>query len=120
MEKGIHIALAPEVITTLWGVPITGTLIMSYVVIFFLITIAALVGRHLKLIPGKIQTVFEWAISFTLDYMGDVLENRELARRVFPIIASVFLFILVGNMIEFTPGIGSVGFFHGDRPFAIG
>ncbi len=46
-------------------------------------------------------------------YVAETLESETLAKRFFPLIASIFLFILVANELEFFPGVGSIGFFHG-------
>ena len=43
---------------------------------------------------------------------GGRLENELVARRYLPLLITLFLFIATANLIEFTPGIGSVGFYH--------
>ncbi|MDO8514847.1 MAG: F0F1 ATP synthase subunit A [bacterium] len=112
MEKGIHVVLAPEVLGTLWGIPITNTLITSWIVIALLVALAFAIGSRLKMTPSRFQTLFEWLVAFIYDYVAEVLESRELARRFFPLLVTLFLFIFTANLIEFTPGIGSVGFFR--------
>jgi len=110
VSSGIHISLAAEQIGTFFGIPITNTLITSWVVMAILIIIAFFVGRNLKMIPGRVQTLFEEMVSFILDYMSEVLENTKLAKKLFPLIITLFLFIFISNILEFTPGIGSFGF----------
>jgi len=117
MEEGIHIALAAERLTTVFGVPITNTLVTSWIVIGLLALFAVFIGRHLQLVPGKVQLLFESAFGFVLDYMEDTLESKKLALRFFPLIMTLFLFIFTANVLEFTPGIGSIGIFHGDGEF---
>ncbi len=109
MEEGIHIALAPEVLTEVAGFPITNTLVTSWVVMFILILIAVIVGRNVKLIPGKTQLLFESLFDGVVGYMEETLESRKLAVRFFPLIMTLFLFIFTSNVLEFTPGIGSIG-----------
>lgn len=109
MQEGIHIALAPEVLTVLWGIPITNTLVTSWVVILLLGIVAFFVGRNLQLVPGKLQVLFELTLGGILDYMEKTLESRKLAVRFFPLIMTLFLFIFTSNALEFTPGIGSIG-----------
>lgn len=108
-EKGIHIALAAEQLGTFLGIPVTNTLIMSFVVIAILLTITFLVRRKLALIPGRLQALMELLFTFVLDYMTETLEDPKLARRLFPLIVTIFLFVFTANVIEFTPGIGSIG-----------
>jgi len=109
---GIHVALAPEVIMTLWGVPITNTLITSWVIIAVLGVIAFIMTRRIRLIPGKFQTVLEWIFEYIYDYIAETLESKTLATKFFPFLTTIFLFIFTANLLEFTPGIGSIGFFH--------
>ena len=110
IDSGIHIALAAEQIGEFLGIPITNTLLTSWMVMLLLCVIAFFVGRNLKMIPGRVQALFEEMISFILGYMGEVLEDSKLARKLFPLIITLFLFIFTSNILEFTPGIGSFGF----------
>ena len=112
MDKGIHIALSAERLGELWGIPITNTLITSWVVILMLSVFAFFIGRSLQLVPSKIQVLLETTFEFVITYIEETLESRKLAVLFFPYMMTLFLFIFVANVIEFTPGIGSIGFFH--------
>jgi F-type H+-transporting ATPase subunit a len=112
---GIHVALAPERLGALWGLPITNTLVMSWVVVVLLAVLAFSVGGRVKLVPSRIQTLFEWIVEFVYDYIAEVLGSRQRARALFPFLMTIFLFIATANLIEFTPGIGSFGFWHADE-----
>lgn len=114
-EGGVHIAIAAEKITELFGVPITNTLITSWVVVVF-IAILAFVGRKkIVIIPGRIQVAFETLLTFIFDYMSETLGNEKRARFFFPLIATIFIFVLTANLFEFLPGVGSIGFYEGDE-----
>lgn len=117
MQSAIPVVLAPEQLGTLFGIPITNTLVTSWVVIVILVIVAALIGSTLKLIPGRFQLLFEWLVAFIYDYVTETLESRELARIFFPYLATIFLFVFTSNLLEFTPGVGSVGFFGADGAF---
>ena len=114
MEDGIHIVLSAERLGELWGIPITNTLVTAWIVMGILIVLAFLVGRNLRMVPGKIQGVFESMVEYILTYMTETLESKKMAEKFFPLIATLFLFIFIANFLEFTPGIGSIGFFHGE------
>lgn len=114
MDQGIHIALSAERLTSVFGIPITNTLVTSWIVMGLLIVLAVLIGRNLSLVPGKVQVLFETGIEYVLHYMEEVLESRKYAERFFPLIMTLFLFIFASNVLEFTPGIGSLGFFGPD------
>lgn len=117
MDKGIHISLKAEEVLRLWGFSVTNTLLMSWIVMAVLIIGAILIGRNLKKIPSHTQTFVETVFSFFLDYLEEVLESRVLAKRFFPLIATFFLFILVGNWFGLLPGIGSL---YVNEPIVVG
>lgn len=107
-SEGIHIALKAEPIAEIGGFVITNTLLMSWIVVFLLSTIAFFVGRRLSLVPGKGQLAFEELVGGLFSYVEETLESRELARRYFPIIATIFVYILIANLLGLFPGIGSI------------
>lgn len=115
--EAIHISLSAEKIGTFFGVSITNTMLMGFVVFIVLVTIAYFVRKNLSLIPGRIQTLIEVLFTGILDYMTETLEDAKLARKLFPLILTIFLFIFTANILEFTPGIGSAGFFHANGEF---
>ncbi len=108
MEEGIHIALKAGKLTEVFGVPITNTMIMSWLVMIVLIVLGYTVGTNLKKIPGRLQAFFEMFFAFFIDYIEEVLDSRELARRFFPFLATFFLFILLCNWFELMPGVESI------------
>lgn len=85
---------------------------MTWLVMVLLIGGAYLFGRSLKLVPGKFQAGFEWFYTICFDYIAETLGSEVLAKRFFPLIATIFLFVVVGNELEFFPGVGSIGIFH--------
>ena len=105
---GVHVALSPETVTTIGGVPITNTLVTSWISIILLLILAVGLGKRLKMIPGKFQTLIESLILFMHDFVEETLESKAWARRIFPLLLAIFLFILTSNLMEFTPGIGSI------------
>lgn len=116
-EETIHISLSAEHLGNLWGVPITNTMLMGFVVFALLVLLAFFVRKNLAIVPGRVQTLIETLFVGILDYMTETLENEKLARQLFPLILTIFLFIFTANVIEFTPGIGSIGWAHPGEEF---
>ena len=110
MESGLHIILAQPYITEVAGFPITPTLVTSWLTVAVLLITAFFVGRSLKLKPGKIQVVFEGLIKGVYDYVREVLESDTSAKRFFPLVMTIFLFILMGNWLGLTPIMEAIGF----------
>ena len=111
--NGIEVQLAPPAVGHLGGLPLTATLLTAWLCIFVLLILSARVKRKLALMPGKLQNVLEMLIGGAFDYTADVLESRKLARQYFPIIMTIFMFVLAMNWIELIPGVDSIGFWQG-------
>ena len=119
-EEGIAIHLAPTVIGHVFGVPVTNTLLTVWFVIGLLVVGSLLLQRKLSLVPGKVQLLTEMLIGGAYDYVKDVLESEVLARRFFPLIMTIFVFILAANWVGLLPGVDSIGFYgteHGEETF---
>lgn len=116
----IHISFQPEILGTIFGMPISNSLLLSVITTSILMIGGFLIVRSLKTIPEKTQSVVELIIEGILDFMNQILQNKEQAKKFFPLVASIFLFILFNNWIGILPGIGSLGFFeyeHGEKIF---
>src|SRR3989338_8692219 len=116
----MHISLQPEIIGTLFGIPITNSLILSLLTALLLVGGGFLLVRSLHIIPGKAQNALETLLEGMLAFMGQALGNKEQAKKFFPLVATIFLFILFNNWVGVLPGTGSVGFYEehgGERSF---
>ncbi len=76
--------------------------IYSWVVMILLISAAALATKSISLIPSKGQNLFEVLISGMEDFMVDV--TGEEGRWLFPLAATVFIYVFVSNLIGLVPG----------------
>jgi F-type H+-transporting ATPase subunit a len=77
-------------------------------VLYLLITAAITIGvmvyvsKRLQQRPGRLQVAVEWFYDFTRRLSGENLDG-ELQRKYFPLIATIFVFILVTNLIGYIP-----------------
>ncbi len=115
MHEGITVVLKAEQIGSVFGFPITNSLVMAWIVMALLIGSAYIFGRSLQTVPGRLQAGVEWAFEGAIAYMTEVLGSDLLARRFFPLIASIFIFVAAINELEFFPGVGSLGLWHGSE-----
>ena len=103
---GIHIALSPYVLGHVGDLPITATLVTTWVVMALLTLGAVFFYRSLKLAPSTGQTAVELTIGGVYDYMRDVLESDSLAQKYFPLIMTIFVFIASINLFGLLPFVG--------------
>ncbi|MCP4682901.1 MAG: F0F1 ATP synthase subunit A [Desulfobacterales bacterium] len=76
-----------------------------WLVMIILIVSALLFGKGVQLLPKKGQNVFEVIIEGLENFMVEI--SGPEGRFFFPFIATVFLFILVSNLIGLAPGLFS-------------
>lgn len=110
--KYMHVSIAAEQILAIGGFPITNSLLTSFLVSSILVLVALLISMTVKLMPEKFQNLVEAVIEPLYDLVTEVSRGR--AKQFFPLIATLFLFILVANWSGLLPGVGSVGLKHYD------
>jgi F-type H+-transporting ATPase subunit a len=76
--------------------------IYSWVIMTFLIVMGAIASKGISMIPSKAQNVFEVIISGIEDFMITV--TGEEGRWLFPVAATVFLYVFVCNISGLIPG----------------
>lgn len=108
----IHVTLSPYIVGELFGVPITATMLTTWLTMIVLIVVALVVRKRLSEIPGKLQSIFELIIGGVYDYMSSVLESQTLARKYFPVVMTIFIFILGMNWVGLLPGVTSIGLYE--------
>jgi F-type H+-transporting ATPase subunit a len=101
----IHVPLLPEVLFSLGGLPVTNTLLTSWIVVISLVLFAILATRRMEMVPRGIQNLAETIIEVLLGLGEQVAGAR--ARSFLPLVATLFLFILFSNWIGILPGVGT-------------
>ncbi len=76
-----------------------------YVVLAAVLTVGVLfyIAGRLKQRPGRMQAAVEMFYGLTSSMTNDSLHDQKLARKYFPLIATLFIFILVSNLIGYIP-----------------
>jgi len=76
--------------------------IYSWFVMIILIILGAVAAKGISMIPTKAQNVFEILISGIEEFMVEI--TGEEGRWLFPISATIFIYIVVCNLIGLVPG----------------
>jgi F-type H+-transporting ATPase subunit a len=99
--------LPAEEVFHLFGFPITNSIIAAWITIIFLVGFSYVVTRRMKLIPGRLQAVFELLIGWLYDLCVSVAGEKN-GRRFFPVVATIFLFVGFNAWLALLPGFGSI------------
>ena len=104
-----HPELPPEVVFHIFGFPITNSIIGAWVTIAFLVIFSWAITRRFKLIPGRLQSLFEYLLGWLYDFCQNVAGEVN-GRKFFPIVATLFLFVAFNAWLSLIPGFGSICF----------
>lgn len=103
-----EISLKAQQLFTIGGYNVTNGLLLTFVVSIILITLSFVISRRVSIIPGKLQSVAEMGVESLLSLMESTLGSVEKAKKYFPLVATIFIFILVSNLLGIFPGVGSL------------
>lgn len=102
-----EISLKAEGIFDIGSFPVTNSLFLTFIVSIILIVFALFIYKKISIIPGKLQSGAEMAMESFLGVMQSTLGSATKAERYFPLVATIFIFILVSNLLGIFPGVGS-------------
>ena len=83
---------------------------------FILIVVRVTTWKNIKEIPSGMQNVLEAMVEGWEGLIGDILDKR-VTRWVFPFATTFFIFIVISNLMDLVPGVGSIGFITPDESF---
>jgi F-type H+-transporting ATPase subunit a len=114
----LHVEVAPEVLGRL-SIPgtgqellITNSLFTMILVMGFVLIAGIMIARSASVIPSRIQSVFELIAEFILRIVESAA-GTTFARKVFPLVGSLFIFIIFANYSGLLPGMGTI--WYGDH-----
>lgn len=108
IKNEIHVSLTPETVN-IFGLQVQNsqfTFVLICVILALLIISAAI---RPKLVPGRWQGFWEFAVESLLNLTEGNLGRNKMARRLFPLVATLFIFIVFANWFSLLPGVGTIG-----------
>ncbi len=112
-----EVSLRAEVVP-LFGLHIPNSIIATWLIMLVIISLSYLATRRMEMVPGRLQNAVEWAVESLYNLSKGITGKHT--RLVFPVVATLFFFILAANWMELLPGFGSVGIWtreEGERIF---
>lgn len=79
-----------------------------------LIIVRSTTHNRIKEIPSGMQNILESLVELWDGLIGDILDKR-VTRWVFPFATTFFIFIVISNLMDLVPGVGSIGFEPPDK-----
>jgi F-type H+-transporting ATPase subunit a len=85
-----------------FDISINKAVVMMWVVVSLAAVFMVIAGSARKLVPGKLQSIAELMVDFIRSMILDTMGKEGM--RFFPLIATLFLFILFCNLLGLIPG----------------
>ncbi len=105
----MNISISAETLFHIGAFPVTNSMMISWIIICVLCVGSYVVTRKLALVPKGAQNIAEIIVEFLYGIVDGVMGSREQTKKFFPLIATIFLFIILTNWTELLPGMGSIG-----------
>ena len=94
----------------LFGHIFTNSIIVAGVVAIIVLVFARRATARMELVPSRgSQNIFEMVIEGLYDMLEGIV-GRHMIAKAFPLLATLFLFILASNWFGLLPGVGTIGF----------
>ncbi|MBE2180998.1 MAG: F0F1 ATP synthase subunit A [Chthoniobacterales bacterium] len=88
---------------------LTNSILVAAIVVGVVWFFARRATRDIKLVPDGPQNAFEAVLEMLYDTLAEIV-GPKMVKKVFSLLATLFLFILTANWFGLLPGVGSVGF----------
>lgn len=89
---------------------ITNTILATWLAMLVLVGLSLLATRRLELVPNsRLQNLAEALVEWMYGVVESVAGERHWARQFFPLVATIFLFILTANWMGLLPGYTTIG-----------
>ena len=102
----IHIALTGEPVFSFLGINFTNTFVISILIAVFLIAFFLIAFRKREIVPGEMQNFFEFILDSVFSLFDGMTGSRQKTEEIFPLAGTLFIFILLNNLLEVIPGLG--------------
>jgi F-type H+-transporting ATPase subunit a len=105
--EGKGVETAATSLFNIGPIPVTNSMVASWTVALVLIVVIRLAIRRPTLIPSRSQAVVETLVEGILNLTSPIVGSK-VAKPTFPLLISLFTFILIQNWSGLFPGVGTI------------
>jgi len=106
-----HVELAAEEIFSIAGFAITNTMLAALLSIVVVGVVCFAATRKMKIVPKGLQNIVEALLEMLINFVEDTA-GKEHGRKFFPVIATIFIFVIFNAWLALIPGFMTIGFWH--------
>ena len=86
----------------------TNSVLVALVVLSLVLWFARKATKNMTLVPHKAQNFFEFIVEFLYGQVEGIVGPKQ-AKLAFPLLGTLFIYILVSNWFGLLPGVGTIG-----------
>lgn len=107
----VHVEIAAETLFHVGPVPVTNSMLTMFIVMAGILLVFSWLARRARVVPTRGQSVLELIVEFMLGLVEGTAGKRA-GRRIFPLVAGLFIFIIFANYSGLLPGVGTIGYWE--------
>lgn len=98
----------PEFLFQIGQLPVTNAMVTGVLVTLILFVISRHVAKKISLKPSKFQAAVEMIVEAILGLLESITGSHQNAKKLLPLIGTLFIFLAFGNLIALLPGLTSI------------
>jgi F-type H+-transporting ATPase subunit a len=96
----------------------TNSMIVGLVVLGIVFWFSSKATKNMTLVPHRAQNAFEALVEFLYGRVESIVGAKQ-AKMAFPLLCTLFIYILVSNWFGLLPGVGTIGWGPSSGPLSI-
>ena len=104
-----EVHLAPQKLFTIGGFTVTNTLLSAWLTTTVILLLFGLGTRRMNMVPGRLQGLLEMLVEVLYGFIRG-MAGEHYARRFFPLLATIFVFVAFNAWMALLPIYPTVGF----------
>ena len=105
----MNISIAAESLFHIGSFAVTNTLVVTLGISLLIIAGSLILKKRISLVPRGFQNIVESILEALLNLADSVTQDRKQSKKFFPIVATIFIFVILTNWVEVVPGLGTIG-----------
>jgi F-type H+-transporting ATPase subunit a len=108
-----HVSPGAQSVSVDWSY-ITNSVLMAAIACGLITWFVSSAMKQRSLVPDAKQNFVEMLVEFLYGQVENIV-GKKVAPRAFPLLGTIFVFILVSNYMGLVPGVGTIGFKDGNH-----
>ncbi|MDA8634066.1 F0F1 ATP synthase subunit A [Verrucomicrobiales bacterium] len=97
----------------------TNSILVAIIVTVAVLLFTRMATKQMQMIPSKKQNFVEFIVEFLYGQVEGIV-GKHVAPKAFPLLATIFIFVITANWFGLIPGVGTIGWGPTAGPISVG